>query len=193
MKKTNPLTFLSLLVALPAAREALRPSCPVLDLSDATVGRGIFGNDFTVTIGGRDVGAVKHDGDGYAYSAGGAPQAKIEITPSESARTATVTGCDGEIVGRVVEEDGSGSSRYRIENASGRVIAESGTVDGTSFGISGSGVSAKVENAHWMLDRYAMSSAGIDGRLVLAAALMNNDALYRHAAERRRENMGNRR
>lgn len=204
MKKTNPLTFLSLLFALPvaaqivpigdvaAAREALRPSCPVLDLSGATVGRGLFGGDFVVTIGGRDVGGVKHDGDGYAYEAGGAPQAKIEIAGSGSARTATVTGCSGEIVGRVIEQDGSDSSRFRVENPSGRVIAESGAVDGTTFAMSGAGGAAKVENAHWLLDRYTMSSSGIDGRLVLAATLMNNDALYRRAAERRRENMGER-
>jgi len=204
MKKTNPLTFLSLLVALPvaaqivpigdvaAAREALRPACPVLDLSGAIVGRGLFGSDFDVKIGGRDVGAVKHDGDGYAYSAGGAPQAKIEIAADGSARTATVTGCNGEIVGRVIEVDGSDSARFRVENASGRVIAESGAVDGTSFALSGSGASAKVENAHWALDRYALTSSGIDGRLVLASALMNNDALYRRSAERRRERMGER-
>jgi len=205
MKKTNPLTFLSLLLALPAAaqivpigdvaaaREALRPACPVLDLSGATVGRGLFGGDFVVSIGGRDVGKVERDGDGWSYKAGAAPQAKIEITPSGSARTATVTGCNGEIVGRVVEEDGSDSSRYRVENASGRVIAETGAVDGTSFGLRGAGTAASVANAHWILDRYTLSSGGMDGRLVLAAALMNNDALYRRAAERRRENIGNRR
>ena len=203
--KTKPLTLLSLLCALPvaaqtvpfgdvaAAREALRPSCPVLSLAGAIVGRGLFASDFTVSIGGRDVGRVEHEGDGYSYKAGGAPQARIEVAAGGSERTATVTGCGGEIIGRVLEADGSGERRFQIENASGRVVARSGAVDGTTFSMSGSGSSATVSNAHWALDRFALSYAGIAGRLVLAAALMNNDALYRRAAERRRENIGNRR
>jgi hypothetical protein len=166
-----------------------RVACPVLSLNGATVGRGLFENDYTVKIGGEEVGKVESGGSGMRYTAGGAGQADISFSfNGEGGRRATVVGCDGETIGSVYEMDSHDASRFRIEDAAGRPIAHSGDVDGTSWVMAGPGVSASITNDHWLVDRYALSMSGIDGRLVLTAAIMNNQALYRRADERRREN-----
>lgn len=162
-----------------------RPACPVLSLDGATVGRGLFENDYTVKIDGREVGKVAADGDRLAYSAGGAAQAAAAIGMTGRSRTATVTGCDGEVIGQIVELDLANASYFDVTDASGRTIATSGAVDGTTWSLAGAGVSATIKNAHPIVDRYALSMSGIDGRLVLMAAIMNNAALYRRSRENR--------
>jgi hypothetical protein len=163
--------------------------CAVLSLNGATVGRGLFQNDYTVKIAGREVGKVEAGGSGFAYTAGGRRQADVSFSFGvDGVRRATVVGCDGETLGAVVETDSSDSSRFRVEDASGRLLAGSGGVDGTTWALSGPGASATVTNADWIRDDYALAMSGVDGRLVLTAAIMNNQALYRRAEQRRRDN-----
>lgn len=169
------------------AAEAGRAACPVLALNGAIVGRGMFENDYTVKIGGQEVGKVEASGSGLRYTAGGAAQATATYSALASGRRATVAGCNGEALGAVIESDSSSSSRFVIVDAAGNVLAASGDVDGTTWSMSGSGASASIANDHWILDRYALAMSGVDGRLVLTAAIMNNEALYRRSAERRRE------
>jgi hypothetical protein len=159
----------------------------VLDLNGATVGRGLFENDYTVKINGDEVGKVEAGDSGMKYTAGGAAQADVSVAVSGETRTATVKGCNGETIGTIVETDSHDSSRFTVKDAAGKTM-ESGEVDGTTWALSGAGASASIKNAHPIVDRYAMAMTGVDGRLVLAATVMNNQALYRRAAQRRREN-----
>jgi len=168
-----------------AAAGAARAACAVLSLNGATVGRGLFQNDYTVKVGDQEVGKVASSGSGWTYTAGGASQASVAVSDVQSGRRATVTGCDGETLGSVVETDASGSSRFVITDASGNVVAYSGDVDGTTWSMTGSGASASIKNDHWLLDRYALTMSGVDGRLVLTAAIMNNQALYRRSSQNR--------
>lgn len=173
-----------------AATAALPPvKCPVLSLNGATVGRGLFESDYTVKINGEEVGKVAAGNDGMTYTAGGAGQATVSVAyGSDGARRATVKGCDGETLGVIVETESSDSSRFVIVSGPGKVLAASGDVSGTTWSLSGPGGSAEIKNAHPIVDRYALTMSGLDGRLVLAAAVMNNQALYRRAAQRRRDN-----
>lgn len=180
---TRPLTHVV------AARPA---SCPVLDLAGATVGRGLFESEYTVKIGDQEVGKVSSSGGGLSYTAGGASQAKITLSSSGDTKTATVVGCDGAVIGKIVELQGSDSSSFSVLDAAGSVLAQSGNVDSTTWSLSGAGGSASIANAHWLVDRYALSMSGIDGRLVLTAAILNNQALYRRSAQRRRDHIGDR-
>lgn len=173
------------LEAAAAGAAAARAACAVLSLNGATVGRGLFQNDYTVKAGDQEVGKVASSGSGWTYTAGGASQASVAVSDVQSGRRATVTGCDGETLGGVVETDASSSSRFVITDASGNVIAYSGDVDGTTWSMTGSGASASIKNDHWLLDRYALTMSGVDGRLVLTAAIMNNQALYRRSSQNR--------
>ena len=148
----------------------------------------MFDNDYTVKIDGQEVGKVESRGSGLTYTASGAGQATVSFSEGSFGRQAAVTGCNGEALGSVVETDSHDSSRFIILDASGRAVASSGDVDGTSWVMSGLGASAMIKNDNWLVDRYALSMTGIDGRLVLTAAIMNNQALYARAAQRRREN-----
>jgi hypothetical protein len=163
--------------------------CAVLSLNGATVGRGLFQNDYAVKIAGEEVGRVEAGGSGLDYSASGRRQADVSFAFGvDGARRATVSGCDGETVGTIVETDASDSSRFRVEDAAGKFVAGSGDVDGTTWSLAGPGVSATITNADWIRDDYALAMSGVDGRLVLTAAIMNNQALYRRAEQRRLDN-----
>ena len=172
-------------VAEPKAVE-VRPTetdaagCAVMKLDEVVISRGVLSNDFTVENGGREIGTIEKDGASVVIRSGPAIAAK---TSGE-----VVTDCAGAVIGSVSELAGEGSSRFAIKDASGRIVAASGEVDGHSMVLKGSGGMVAVQNNHWLKDSYKVSVSGVDPRLAAVAVMMNNTALYRRSAQRRRDN-----
>ena len=157
-------------VAEPKAVE-VRPTetdaagCAVMKLDEVVISRGVLSNDFTVENGGREIGTIEKDGASVVIRSGPAIAAK---TSGE-----VVTDCAGAVIGSVSELAGEGSSRFAIKDASGRIVAASGEVDGHSMVLKGSGGMVAVQNNHWLKDSYKVSVSGVDPRLaaVVLAAL----------------------
>lgn len=172
-------------VAEPKAVE-VRPTatdaagCAVMKLDDVVISRGVLSNDFTVESGGREIGKIEVNSSGYVIKSGSAVSAKTSGS--------TVTDCAGTVIGYVEELAGSDSSSFAIKNAAGAIVASSGQVDGTSMILKGSGGMVAVQNNHWLIDSYKVSVSGVDARLASVAVVMNNSALYRRSAQRRRDN-----
>jgi hypothetical protein len=153
--------------------------CAVLKLDEVVISRGVFSSDFTIESGGSEIGRIE-TGSGYVIKSG----AFVSARTSGSA----VTDCSGKVLGYVEELAGSDSSRFAIKDASGRIVAASGEVDGTAMILKGSGGMVAVSNNHWLIDSYKMSVQGVDARLATMAVMLNNAALYRRSAQRRRDN-----
>lgn len=154
--------------------------CAVMKLDDVVISRGVLSNDFTVESGGREIGTIEKNGSSIVIKSGSAVAAKTSGS--------TVTDCAGTVIGSVSELEGSDSSSFAIKDASGRIVAASGEVDGHSMILKGSGGMVAVQNNHWLKDSYKVSVSGVDARLAAVAVMMNNTALYRRAAQRRRDN-----
>jgi len=172
-------------VAEPRAVEVRRTEtdaagCAVLKLDDIVISRGAFSSDFKVESNGSEIGKIEVNRSGYVIRSGSSVSAKTS--------GATVTDCAGTVIGSVEELAGSDSSSFAIKDASGRIVAASGNVDGHSMILRGSGGMVAVQNNHWLLDSYRVTTSGIDARLASVAVVMNNSALYRRAAQRRRDN-----
>lgn len=163
--------------ALPPKSE--RPSCMIEPLSGATVGRGLFDSDFAVKRGDAVLGRVVANQDGYTYVNGGATLAFFAVLKSGKDRFVAVSNCDGELIGKVVEEDEANATAFWLEDANGAAIAHSGWVDGSNFILAGKGGSAVVADDAWFSDRYALTIRELPSPLVLAATVLNNAALYR--------------
>lgn len=172
-------------VAEPRAVE-VRPTetnaagCAVMNLEDTVISRGMLSSDFTVESGGREIGRIEVDGSRYVIRSGAAIAAKTYGS--------AVTDCNGLVIGYVEELAGPDSSSFAIKNAAGEIVASSGQVDGASMILKGSGGMVAVQNNHWLIDSYKVSVSGVDARLASVAVVMNNSALYRRAAQRRRDN-----
>lgn len=172
-------------VAEPRAVE-VRPSdlnaagCAAMSLEDTVISRGVLSNDFTVESGGREIGKIEVNSSGYVIRSGSAVSARTSGS--------TVTDCAGKVIGFVEELAGSDSSSFAIKNAAGQIVASSGQVDGASMILKGSGGMVAVQNNHWLIDSYKVSVSGVDARLASVAVVMNNSALYRRSAQRRRDN-----
>ena len=154
--------------------------CAVMKLDDIVISRGVLSNDFTVESGGREIGTIEKDGSSIVIKSGSAVAAKTSGS--------VVTDCAGAVIGSVSELAGEGSSSFAIKDASGRIVAASGEVDGHSMILKGSGGMVAVQNNHWLKDSYKVSVSGVDPRLAAMAVMMNNSALYRRSAQRRRDN-----
>jgi hypothetical protein len=154
--------------------------CAVMKLDDVVISRGVLSSDFTVESGGREVGTIEKDGSSIVIKSGSAVAAKTSGS--------VVTDCAGTVIGSVEELSGEGSSSFAIKDASGRIVAASGEVDGHSMILKGSGGMVAVQNNHWLKDSYKVSVSGVDPRLAAMAVMMNNTALYRRSAQRRRDN-----
>lgn len=154
--------------------------CAVMRLEDVVISRGVLSSDFTVESGGREIGTIEKDGSNIVIKSGSAVAAKTSGS--------TVTDCAGAVIGSVEELAGEGSSSFAIKDASGRIVAASGEVDGHSMILKGSGGMVAVQNNHWLKDSYKVSVSGVDPRLAAMAVMMNNSALYRRSAQRRRDN-----
>jgi hypothetical protein len=170
--------------AAPAARaDPAAAACPILGLSGATIGRGLFSMDYDVKIGDQKVGSIGTEGSGYAFKdAAGRIIAK-------SAGDGKVTDCSGAVIGSIAEEAGKDASAFTIAGPDGKTIGRTGAVSESSFKIAGpTGTEvASVASDHWLLDRVKLQIAQADPRLVAIVAVMNNAAAYRRAGERRRE------
>jgi hypothetical protein len=154
--------------------------CAVMNLDDIVISRGVLSSDFTVERGGKEIGKIEKDGSSIVIKSGAA----VAVKTSGS----VVTDCAGTVIGSVSELAGSDSSSFAIKDASGRIVAASGEVDGHSMILKGSGGMVAVQNNHWLIDSYKVSVSGIDARLAAVAVVMNNSALYRRSAQRRRDN-----
>jgi hypothetical protein len=154
--------------------------CAVMKLDDVVISRGVLSNDFTVESGGREIGTIEKDGSALVIKSGSAVAAKTSGS--------VVTDCAGTVIGSVEELAGSDSSSFAIKDASGRIVATSGEVDGHSMILKGTGGMVAVANNHWLKDSYKVSVSGVDARLAAMAVMMNNSALYRRSAQRRRDN-----
>lgn len=154
--------------------------CAVMKLDDVVISRGVLSNDFTVESGGREIGTIEKDGSVLVIKSGSAVAAKTSGP--------VVTDCAGTVIGSVEELAGEGSSSFAIKDASGRIVAASGEVDGHSMILKGSGGMVAVSSNHWLKDSYKVSVSGVDPRLAAVAVMMNNTALYRRSAQRRRDN-----
>lgn len=167
----------AVIVAAPAPVDA--KGCALMKLEDVVISRGVFSSDFTVEAGGSEIGKIEVNRDGYVIRNGSAVAAKTS--------GATVTDCSGAVIGSVEELAGDSSSSFVIKNAAGAIIAASGNVDGHSMVLKGTGGMVSVQNNHWLIDSYKVSTSGVDARLAAIAVVLNNSALYRRAGERRRE------
>lgn len=171
-------------VAEPKAVE-VRPTetdaagCAVLKLDDVVISRGVFSSDFTVESAGTEIGKIEKNGDDITIKSGSAVSAKTS--------GATVADCSGKVLGSVEELASDDSSSFVIKNAAGQIVAASGSVDGHSMVLRGSGGMVSVQNNHWLKDSYKVVVSGVDARLAAIAVMRNNSALYRRSAERRRE------
>lgn len=172
-------------VAEPKAVE-VRPTetntagCAVMKLDDVVISRGVLSSDFTVESGGSEIGKIEKNGSDFTIRSGSAVSAKTSGS--------VVTDCAGTVIGSVSELAGDSSSSFAIKDATGRIVASSGDVDGHSMILRGSGGMVAVQNNHWLIDSYKVSVSGVDARLASVAVVMNNAALYRRAAQRRRDN-----
>jgi len=153
--------------------------CAVLKLDEVVISRGVFSSDFTIESGGSEICKIE-TGSGYVIKSGAYVAAKTAGP--------VVTDCSGAVIGSVEELAGADSSRFAIKDASGRIVAASGDVDGTAMILKGTGGMVAVSNNHWLIDSYKMSVQGVDARLATMAVMLNNAALYRRAAQRRRDN-----
>lgn len=163
---------------MPAPTDA--KGCAAMKLDDVVISRGVFSTDFTVEEGGREIGKIEVNSSGYVIRSGSAIAAKSEGS--------AIKDCSGAVIGSVEETAGDGSSVFTIKDAAGNVVAQSGSVDGTSMILKGAGGMVAVQNNHWLIDSYKMSASGVDSRLAAMAVVMNNSALYRRSAQRRRDN-----
>lgn len=154
--------------------------CAMMTLDEVVISRGVFANDFTVEAGGAEIGKIERDGSAIVIRSGSAVSAR--------ANGATVTDCSGAVIGSVEEIAGDDASSFAIKDASGNIVAASGRVDGHSMILKGTGGMVAVQNNHWLIDSYKVSTSGIDARLAAVAVVMNNSALYRRAQQRRRDN-----
>ncbi|MDD5304113.1 MAG: hypothetical protein PHS14_13515 [Elusimicrobia bacterium] len=154
--------------------------CAVMKLDDVVISRGLLSSDFTVESGGREIGKIEKNGPDIVIKSGSGIAAKTSGS--------VVIDCSGAVIGSVSELAGDSSSSFAIKDASGRIVAASGAVDGTAMTLSGSGGTVTVTNNHWLIDSYKVSVSGVDARLAAMAVVMNNSALYRRAAQRRRDN-----
>lgn len=173
-----------------AAPGAAAKACAAVELSGATVGRGMFQTDLRVEKGDAEIGRVSRDGSRYYYVVGGATAVEADVSESGERRVATVHDCAGAVVGVIVAEDSGDSSRYTLRSPAGAVLARSDSTSGPAVTMIGDGGVATIRNAHWILDKYALDVQGLDSRLVLMTAAMNDSQLYRRSAERRRERIG---
>ncbi len=153
--------------------------CAILKLDDVVISRGVFSSDFTVEAGGREVGKIE-GGSEYTIKSGSAVSARTNGS--------AVLDCSGKVLGFVEELAGDSSSSFAIKNASGQIVATSGNVDGHSMILRGAGGMVSVQNNHWLIDSYKVTVQGVDARLAVIAVMRNNAALYRRAAQRRRDN-----
>ncbi len=165
-------------IAVPTPTDAA--GCAIMKLDDVVISRGVFSTDFTVEGGGREIGKIAVNSSGYVIRSGTAVTAKNE--------GAVVKDCSGNVIGSVEETAGDDASSFVIKDASGNIIAASGSVDGHSMVLKGTGGMVSVQNNHWLIDSYKVSVSGVDARLASMAVVMNNSALYRRAAQRRRDN-----
>lgn len=163
---------------VPAPTDA--KGCSLMKLDEVVISRGVFSTDFTVEASGAKIGEIEVKSDGFTIKSGAAVSAKTAGT--------VVTDCSGAVIGSVEELAGDSSSSFVIKNAAGAIIAASGEVDGHSMVLKGTGGMVSVQNNHWLIDSYKVSSTGIDARLAAVAVVTNNRALYRRAAQRRRDN-----
>ena len=154
--------------------------CAVMKLEDIVISRGLLSSDFTVESGGSEIGKIEKNGSDFTIKSGSAVSAKTSGS--------VVTDCAGTVIGSVEELAGDSSSSFAIKDATGRIVATSGEVDGHSMVLRGSGGMVAVSNNHWLIDSYKVSSSGVDSRLAAVAVVMNNAALYRRSAQRRRDN-----
>lgn len=152
--------------------------CAILKLDDIVISRGVFSSDFTVEAGGREIGKIE-SGSEYTIKSGSAVSARTNGS--------AVLDCSGKVLGFVEELAGDSSSSFAIKSASGQIVATSGNVDSHSMVLRGAGGMVSVQNNHWLKDSYKVTVQGVDARLATIAVMRNNAALYRRAAERRRE------
>lgn len=155
--------------------------CAALKLDEIVISRGVFASGFSIDVGNTQVGEIETSGNGYVIKSMGS---------AVVARTggSVVTDCTGAVLGWVDEIAGEDSSSFAIRDSSGRIVAASGAIDGSTYVIKGTGGMVAVSNNHWLLDSYKVSVSGIDPRLAAVAVVMNNAAGYRRAAQRRRDN-----
>lgn len=164
-------------IATPPSKPAGKGPCPMISLSGATIGRGLFGGDWSVREGAKTIGFVSPTGGDYRLFVAGAETA-IRVARRPDGAIATVSDCAGKVLGTVEETDGHGTGHFRVKDAAGKVLA-SGDSQGTSFDVRGPGGWATVANDHWLLDRYKVTTEKLDSGLVAALTLLNDEELYR--------------
>lgn len=161
-------------------------------MATAQVGRGVFENDYTVKISGQKVATVESTDNGYVIKGNdGGIEAAATITAGGDKKTATVTGCNGEVVGVIEELVGSSSSAFNIKAADGTPLMTTGWVDGGDMAASAPKASMKVEK-NGMFDHFTMTINGSAPAVGVITTVMNNAAAYKRSQERNRERMGDR-
>jgi hypothetical protein len=163
-------------------------ACPVLDLQGATIGRGWFENTYTVKIGGSEEGTIKAEGNGHVYR-----DAFGNVAAKSS--NGVVTDCSGHKIGSIEETAGDSASSFKIRNAEGGLVAVTPATDGSDIEFldyAGKTMAWVKDDSGWV-DRVKLSMTDkADPRLVAITVAMNQAAVYKRSAERRRERMGDR-
>lgn len=171
-----------------AAAQAARACMPWM--AEAEVGRGWFQSDYSLKINGQKVGEVETDGNKIIIKGSdGYTEAVATIVEGSGKRTATVTGCNGEVLGKIEELDTDSQSAFNIQGPSGEAIMTTGWVDGGDMAASAPNGSMKVTKQGWS-DTFNVTIHGAAPQIGVITAVMNNAAAYRRSAERRRERIG---
>lgn len=190
MNKLLP-SLLAVLIPSAAAAQVAAVGASCLALPETVqVGRGIFANDYEVKAAGQKVGEVRRQGDDYVLvAADGSEAARAVLRSSEGKQTAVVTGCGGAALGAIEELSTSEASAFNFKDAGGAPSATSGWVSGGSMRAAAGAVSIGVQQ-NGIFDRFTVTAKGVDPKVAVIAAVMNNAAGYRRASERRRERIG---
>ena len=205
-------------VAVPAAPSSSPDAASSADASRGnpsgkTLSEDFLGGGYTVSIGGRKVGAISisagvadergygKPSEEYVSRSGGAVLFRAKVMTAEpplgersdfgvSRRLAKVTDGAGAALGVIVEYAYAGSSVFQVKDDRSGAAVFSEKVASSDFKMTGGDLkggkaSAEVKSAHWYNHSYSIASSGVDERLIAAVVLMNSSAMSRREAIRR--------
>ncbi|MEK7858793.1 MAG: hypothetical protein AAB320_06580 [Elusimicrobiota bacterium] len=162
-------------------------ACPVPSLDGAEIKGRWFSSTMDVRWKtGEDMGTIETSGrNGRVFrDTRGNIVADASVAVNGDWRTITVKGCNGEVVGTIVENDApyGGNRAFTLKDASGAVLG-SAQVEYMQdvFSITGPGGAVATVNGKRIF------ASGADGRLVAMLSVYNDSADMRESAERRRE------
>lgn len=179
--------------AVGVAQASVPPlACPVPSLDGAEIKGRWFSSTMDVRWKtGGDMGTIETSGrEGRLFrDTQGNIVADATVAVNGEWRTITVKGCNGEVIGTIVENDApyGGNRAFTLKDAAGAILGSAQVEYMQSvFSITGAAGTLATIN-----DKRIFAS-GADGRVVAMLSVYNDAADSRESAERRRERQGDR-